>query len=168
MTEDVKVIAYDSTRSPNSVSRTLHNTKFSFYLDTDVKVFDLGTFATLMDDLFGGLKIPNYIIDNGRAKKVWKLDFQLVEGIDGDDQNALEKEAWDLAEFFEVTCYKYRYIKLEAGDEITFDYADAVGSGVEAIFCRVRDFSFTSAMNDQGKIDCSLTLLMGRLVRLFD
>ena len=167
MAEDVKIIAYDSGLSPATVTKTIHNPKFSFGLQRDIKVFDLGVFTGLMDDIFGGLKLPNYITDFGRSRKVWKINFQLVEGVDGDSLQALEEAAWGLMYFFDVTCTKYRYNKLEAGANITKDTADVSGSGAGAIYCRVYDFGFDSSMLDQGKIDGTITLWQGKIVRLF-
>lgn len=168
MAEDVIITAYDTTKTPNSVPKTLHNVRISKVTDRDIKVFDLGVFASLMDDVFGGLKLPNYITDWGRSRQTWTLEFQLVEGQDGDDQQTLEGEADDLDFFFDVTCYKYRYVKLEAGSGVTTDQKDASNNGTGPIYVRVKSFRYVSDMTDQGKIDCTLELWQGQVCRLID
>ena len=168
MPEDVKVIAYDTSKTPNEVSKTLHNVRFSKNTDRDIKVFDLGMFSSLMDDVFGGLKLPNYITDFGRSRQAWVLEFQLVEGQDGDALVNIEGVADDLDFFFDVTCFKYRYVKLEAGSGITTDQKDASNGGTGAIYVRVKSFSYVSDMQDQGKIDCRLELWQGQIIRLID
>jgi len=163
----VKIIAYDSLKTPTSVSKTLNSARYSCMLDRDIKVFELGSFAFLMDDLFSGLKLPNYITDFNRSRKVYKIDFSLLQGLDGDDQGELQQAADDMLFFFDVTCGKYRYNKLEAG-AVTTDQCDTTGAGVGPIYGRIKNFSYNADMVEYGRIDCSVEFWTGFLIRVMD
>jgi hypothetical protein len=131
-------------------------------------MFDMGTFSFLVDDLFSGYKIPNYMTDYGRDKTAIGIEYNLVEGEHGDDLEALEKTVWDHYQFFMLTCYRYRYNKLEIGDEIKTDNTSTEGSGTEPLYVRVKNWSCNIDMLDQGSISCKLILWKGQIVRLLD
>lgn len=165
MAIDVIVTAQDSSLNPTEIIKTLRTVRISSVTDRDIKQFDLGVFASLMEDLLGGLKMPNYITDFGRSKKAFRLDFQLVEGEDGDDLQSLELYAWQLDKFFDVDCYKYKNVSIKIGD-IVDDLTDGSRGGTGDILVRVKGFNWSSDMLDQGKIDCSLELWVGSWIRL--
>jgi hypothetical protein len=163
----VTITAYDSLLNPTTVSKELHSARFSYTLDRSIKVFELGTFAFLMDDLFSGLKLPNYITDFNRSQKIWKIDFALIEGIDGDNQGELQVAANNLAFFFDVTCGKYRYNKLKAG-AINVDYADVTNTGAGEVYGRIKNFTYSADMLEYGKIECSVEYWQGYIIRIMN
>ena len=113
MGTDVIITASDSrTFASGNTSKTLACTGYGFTADRDIKIHDLGTFAFLMGDLLGDLKIPNYITDYGRDKRAFRINWTLTENADGDNLAKLEETAWDLEDFFLRTCYQKRYNKL--------------------------------------------------------
>lgn len=143
--------------------KTLKGVSFKRNVARKVKVFDLGNLQFLMDELFSGYMLPNYMTDWGKDLRRWTITGTLLEGVDGDDINALEAAVWVLEEFFVKTCFSYKYNFVKFGTDIQYDYK--VGA-TYPIYVRVESFDWDVDMEAQGSLTYTLKLIQGEIVRI--
>jgi len=154
----------DSSKTPTTDQRVLMSAQVDYSADRDIKVFDLGVMAFLIDDILSGYKLPNYITDFGRQKEKFVIQGEVVESL----HTPIDQTIWDYRKFFMLTSFRYRNNYIEIGDYITQDNISSESSGSGPIYCRVKTFNFSLQAEGVDSIPYKLEVWIGQIIRIID
>lgn len=154
----------DSGLTPTTQEVTLVAIEVDFTSDRDLKIFDLGVMAFLIEDILSGYKLPNFLTDLGRQKEKIVIRGILTASL----HDPVEETAWALRKFFNLTAYRYKVNKIEIGDYITQDNISVESSGAGPIYCRPKMFHFKLSGEHCTVIPYDLEVWVGKIVRIID
>ncbi len=154
----------DASLTPNTDQRVLLSAQVDYSGDRDIKVFDLGVMAFLIEDILSGYKLPNYITDFGRQKEKFVIQGDVVESL----HTPIHQTIWNYRKFFHLTCYRYKNNFIEIGDHILVDNISSEGGGSGPLYCRVKNFSFSLSAERCENVPYKLEVWCGKIIRIID
>ena len=164
MAGEFTLYLYDTGLTPNTVTIPLHVNVIRGSAERDIKIFDLGVMAFIVEDILGGYKLPNFITDWGRHKERITVEGEINDQL----HDPIWTELWTLRKRLLLDSYRYKANYIEIGTDVTVDNISSQSAGAGKIYVRVKDFNWSFDHAKQGCIPYQIQFYVGKVIRIID